>query len=238
MDAALVAALIAGFVAIVSAGVSIWGSFRVERIKAQNDTLKEINKYQKELSKYKEPLARAAFELQNRIHNITHGAFIETFLVNGNARERAYAINNTAYVIAQYFCWTEKLRADVVFIDMESHERTRELSKLLDNINRYWAADIYGRLLRIFAGEQRAIGEALFSTEATGLECIGYGAFLKKFSVTTDPLIDAIREDVESLGKGIGPAAERLKLVYESLNDLLDMLDPKRSRFPLRRRGV
>jgi hypothetical protein len=120
-------------------------------------------------------------------------------------------------------------------------EETRQLSRLQDNIYSLWGTDAYPPVLRIFAGEQRAIGDALIPTDGKGLqlsECIGYGAFLKTFTPGTNPLIDALRADVASLGiSGISPASDRLKAIQNALIDLLLMLDPDYIRFPEDRRS-
>jgi hypothetical protein len=124
---------------------------------------------------------------------------IGVYLVRGNEREKSYVINNTVFLIAQYQCWSEEVRRGIQFIDLGKSGETRKLSRLQDNIYSLWGTDAYPPVLRIFAGEQRAIGDALIQTDGKGLqvsECIGYGPFLKIFTPGTNPLIDALRADV------------------------------------------
>jgi len=109
--------------------------------------------------------------------------------------------------------------------------------RLQDTIYSLWGADQQPPLLRIFAGEQRALGEALIQTGVRGPECMGYGAFLKTFNNGINPLVDAIREDVSSLGIGLNQATERLTNLQHALIDLLKMLDPDYLRFPEDRRS-
>jgi hypothetical protein len=61
---------------------------------------------------------------------------------------------------------------------------------------------------------------------------MGYGAFLTNFARGTNLLIDAIRADVESMGKsGVDGAQIRLKQTQNALIDLLLALDPQYVRF-------
>jgi hypothetical protein len=85
----------------------------------------------------------------------------------------------------------------------------------------------------LFAVEQQAVGEALRQLNAKGKwECMGYGTFLKTFPRGADKLIDALRDDVETMRGGIEPATERMTRIKSSLAELLDLLDPAAVRFP------
>jgi hypothetical protein len=145
-------------------------------------------------------------------------------------------VENTAFLVAQYLCWTELVRRELQFIDLGEDSKTRKLLRLQDTIYGLWATDQYPTIFRIFAGEQRAIGEILAMSGATGPECMGYGAFLKAFDPGASRLIDPPRNDVLSLGNGLGQAKERLASVQHALIDLLEMLDPDCLRFPEGRR--
>jgi hypothetical protein len=92
-------------------------------------------------------------------------------------------------------------------------------------------------VFRIFAGEQRALGEALLQTVSRGPECMGYGAFLKAFDRGANPLVDAVRADVAAMGDRLHLATERLTELQHALIDLLAMLDPEHRRFPADRRS-
>jgi hypothetical protein len=208
----------------------------IEQLKFDNDQFKAAAQRQREISKLSEPLARAAYDLQSRIYNILKQNLIDVYLANGNDRERSYVINNTAFLTGQYLCWTELVRREIQFIDLGESNKTRELLRLQDTISRLWGTDRQPPVFRIFAGEQRAIGEALIQTGAQGAECIGYGAFLKTFIKGIDPLIDGLRTDVISLDKRLDQATERLTNLQHALIDLLGMLDPDYVRFPRDRR--
>lgn len=162
---------------------------------------------------------------------------IGAYLINGDEREKLYVINNTVFLIGQYFCWTELVRREIQFIDLGEHHRTRDLLRLQDDIYSIWGTDRHPATLRLFAGEQRAVGEALVQVGDRGPECMGYGSFLKTLMPGANPLIDALRVDVESLAKGFDLAAERLTRLQHGLIDLLKMLDPEYLRFPEGRRN-
>jgi len=247
MKTELIVALIAGAVAILSATGTIWSSSQtnnnalaIKRLEIADETAKAAAQRQNEISRFSEPLARSAYDLQSRLYNILKQNLIDVYLVHGDEREKTYVIDNTVFLIAQFQCWSEQVRRGVQFIDLGKSEKTRELTRLQDSIYSLWGTDAHPPPLRIFAGEQRAIGEALIQTDDKGLEqsgCIGYGAFLKRFTPGANPLIDALRADVSSLGAhGIDSATERLKSVQNALIDLLVMLDPDYIRFPADRR--
>jgi len=230
MKVELVVALIAGVVALLSAGGTIWSARQIER-------LKSVEQRRREISRYSEPLARAAYDLQSRIFNILNKGLIETYLIHGDERERIYVKENTTFLVAQYLCWVELVRREIQFIDLEERKKTRKLLRLQDNISSVWGSDRHPALLRIFAGEQRAIGEALIVVRTRGAECMGYGEFLKAFSEGTHPLIDAVRADVERLGNSAESARSRLIEVQRLIIDLLDILDRDHLRFPLESRS-
>ena len=134
-------------------------------------------------------------------------------------------------------CWTELIRREIQFIDLGRDEETLRLQRLQDDIYDLWGTSRFPRICRIFAGEQRAIGEALIQARRRGPECIGYGAFLKAFESGKDPLIDARRGDVSAMPGRVNEASARLTAIQHALIDLLHLLDPKYIRFPETRRS-
>lgn len=247
MKTEVVVALIAGLMALVSAGVAVWGSITttrqtaensraIEELKIANERLVARTKRESEISKFSEPLARSAYDLQSRIYNILKQGLIAVYLTRGNERERKYVVENTVFLIGQYLCWTELARREIQFIDLGENEKTRMLLHLQDKVHSLWGTDGFPPTFRIFAGEQRALGEALIQVSSRGPECMGYGAFLKELAPGANPLIDALRADVHALGTGLAAAVDRLKSVQNALIDLLALLDPDYIRFPADRR--
>ena len=254
MRTELIVALLAGVVALTSAAGTIWSALRnaargnenaraikqleidnaraIKQLEIDYDRIKIADQRQKELSGYTEPLARSAYDLQGRLYNILQQNFVGYYLRNGTPREKSYAINNTAFLIGQYLCWTELVRRDIQFINLGENTTTRQLARLQDSIYRLWGTSRYSTVFRIWAGEQRALGEVLIQIGTRGPECIGYGAFRKTFRSSTDPLIDALREDIAVLADNLDAASERLIRLQHAFIDLLNVLDPARLRFP------
>jgi len=243
MTTELLVALIAGAVSLVSVTATILSSLinsgrtsanakEIENLKIEAERTKEREKRDKEISHYREPLARAAYDLQSRLYNIICLSFLEAFYHNGEERERQYAVNNTVFLVAQYLCWSELVRREIQYIDLGENEKTRKLLELQDTIYSLWGTDQQPKLFRIFAGEQRALGEALIQAGYSRPECLGYGAFLGKFKDGANPLVDALKRDIPHLDG----ATERLRNIQHALIDLLDMLDPNDTRFPRSRR--
>ncbi|MCK1545778.1 hypothetical protein IVB12_28525 [Bradyrhizobium sp. 179] len=218
-------------VAMIAAAASIGAVIFTAITSNQVEELKIEALREKELSGYREPLARAAYDLHSRIHNILKQNLIGAFLLRGDERERAYVINNSAFLIGQYLCWTELTRREIQFIDLGSTEKTRRLTKLQDEISSIFGTDRYQKPFRLFAGEQRAVGEALIEHGAKGPQCIGYGAFLRSLDGVTNPFIDGLRKDVSSLEQNLEAGMARLTHLSNALIDLLDLLDPDYVRF-------
>jgi hypothetical protein len=235
MKVEVVVAIIAGACAILSAGISVWSQRKSARLAAdlQDARAAEDRRLEREksMSRYKEPFARAAYDLQSRLYNILAQRFLVMYYTNGNDRERAYALNNTVFLVAQYFGWTEIIRREIQFLDLGTNAATREFSQLQDRIFSIWASNKFDPVFRVFAGEQRAIGERMICENARGAECIGYGAFLKVMEAAADPLLNALREDVRETAQhpGIGP--ERMLQLQHAMIDLLSFLDPEYLRF-------
>ena len=190
MDKTLIPSIISAVVAVGAAVIAIWGQVRVKRVeadlalqKAEADRRAETERLER---KFREPLGRAAYDLQCRLFNIVarpddehpqRGRFLDIYLRGGDERTRNYAVTNTLFLIAQYFAWTELVRREIQFIDLGADEQTRQLTWLQDNIYSTWQSDEHGPLLRIFAGEQRAIGERLIREGARGQSAWGMRHF-------------------------------------------------------------
>jgi hypothetical protein len=236
MKTEFVVALTSGIVALIVGGISLWGTLKVSQRTSELEKFKieQQQRYEteKEEAKYKEPLLRAAYDLQSRLYNILKQNLIDVYLTNGDERERDYVINNTVFVISQYFSWTEITRTRIQFIDLGQDKQTSRLSRQLDVINNLWLTDGFPKPFRVFAGEQRAIGELMEKEDSKDDECVGYGAFLTKILLKKDKLVDSLRADVMSLPSTLDQARPRLTALQNALIDLLDLLDPEFVRFP------
>jgi len=243
MSPEVIAAFVAAGAAVLSSLLALWGQVRILRLTATHEKDKRREDKQDEvervMSRYREPLIRAAYDLQSRLYNITAQDFLKTFWVNGTKEERGYVVNNTLFLVAQLFCWNEILRRDVQFLDLGDQEPTRRLSKLQDDITDLCGTDRHGRAFRIFAGDQRAIGERMIRKGSSGLECLGYADFADtvRQQPTRIPHLDLLRQDIEALAQAPDPRNPRLILLQNALIDLLDHLDPGFLRFPKERRS-
>jgi hypothetical protein len=238
----LIPSLIAAIAAIAAAVIAWRGGLSTKRVEAQLALQKaEADRRaetEKTAQKFREPLGRAAYDLQSRIYNIIKSDFLNAYLENGDERTKKYAIKNTLFVIAQYFARTELVRQEIQFIDLGADEDTRKLSELQDSIYSIWQTNAYGDpLFRVFAGEQRAIGERLIRECARGPECMGYASFLDFYQEHPDPLLTAVEADVAALGTNLPRALPRLIALQHALVELLDFLDPNYVRFPEKNRS-
>jgi hypothetical protein len=236
MQIELIIALLSGAVALVGALIAVFGQLRSARFASELEALQQAEQRrldtEKVVARYREPLARAAYDLQSRLYNILQQHLIETYLRDGDPREQAYVVDNTAFLVAQYFAWTEIIRRDIQHIDLGQDDQTRKLARLQDHIYGLFQSDDYDRVLRVFAGEQRAIGERMIQEGSRGLECAGYATFLDRIATSPDPLLEPIREDVRRLTTQLDNARPRLVALQHALIDLLSFLDPQHIRFP------
>lgn len=240
MGIELVVASISGAVAIGAAVLAVWGQLRSARLAAELETLRSADQRrietEKAVSRYREPLARAAYDLQSRLFNLLERGLAAAHFDRGNERERGYVVDNTAFLIAQYFAWTEIIRRDIQFIDLGQDEQTRRLCRLQDDIYAHFQTDRFQPMFRVFAGEQRAIGERMIRDGTRGPECVGYAAFLDQLAATPDRVLEPIRDDVRTMSQRLAETRPRLAAVQNALIDLLSFLDPKFIRFPEGRR--
>ena len=243
MSTELIVALLAGVVAMASATLAYRGQLRTTRLEAEFASAAESREDERQRREtyrpYLEPLGRAAYDLQSRRYNILEQNLIRVYLIDGDERQSNYVVDNTTFLIAQYFAWTEIVRQEIQFIDLGKEKRTRKLSYLQDDIHSLWQTDRSGRFspsFLVFAGEQRAIGEKMVVERTNGLTCVGYGTFLAQGGGEAKFLLGPLREDILSLQHDLGLARPRLVALQNALIDLIDFLDPKNKRFPPEKR--
>jgi len=245
MDKTLILGILSSVVGICAAVIAVWGQLRVKRVEAQLELQKAEagRRVETELTarRFREPLGRAAYELQSRIFNIITRDFLTIYLQDGDGRTRSYAVYHTLFVIAQYFAWTELIRREIQFIDLGADEETRRLAQLQHKIYSCWQTDKYGHpILRVFGGEQHAIGERMIWEGPRGPQCMGFASFLDYVNGSPnggpDPLICALKADVEALAVRLEQAMPRPTELQHSLIDLVVFLDPGAIRFPEKNR--
>ena len=230
--ASLAAALVVGVFSLIGVRKSLTAKEKSEALSRQEEA-------DHLLRRYRDPLVRAAFDLQSRLYNIVTHDFLGTYYVRGTAREKHYALENTLYVIGEYFGWVEVMRREIQFLDMRDVDRNRQLAARLDVIADTFLAFRPDTTLRAFRGEQRAIGEVMMTTSPSGTrECIGYAAFItRRDEAAFSRWFEKLGDDVKLLAAEPGLHVERAVALQQVLIDLLDFLDPVHQYFPDSRRG-
>lgn len=183
--------------------------------------------------RFREPLLQSAFNLQSRIYNIVRLEFLERFMAETcPAEDREYAVENTLYLLGQYFCWVEILRRESQFLDPKDRARNRAVANHLEQIRElFTSSEIPEPVFRTFRGEQRAMGEVMLTpTEAARgprWECMGYAGFVRqREDEQNDHWFRRARADLDVLLKEPGRHHDRLVLIQHALLDLVDVLDP------------
>jgi hypothetical protein len=193
------------------------------------------------MSHYRDPLLRAAFDLQSRLYNIVEQSFLTDYYSSEDAEARHYACENTLYVIAEYLGWVEILRREVRFLDLGDELSNRKWVLHLDAIRHTLLTDDYDDpTLRLFNGQQRAIGEIMAEPAASSaqggegrLQCIGYAAFVARQSKPEFARWFAqLRIDVGVLASEPEGHLDRLVALQHQLVELIDFLDPEHTRLP------
>ncbi|MGW1129524.1 hypothetical protein [Streptomyces sp. NPDC002526] len=200
------------------------------------------------MERYGASLAWAAFDLQSRLFNILHGhdidqdpargdGFLTSFLTRGTPREADFVRRSTVFVLAEYLGWVEILRRDIQFLDLGRSRVNAQVMKQISRIGSSLARiDTVSNELRLFGAQQRAIGELMVHPdgEPGRRRCLGYAEFCSKLEHDqefaawfSDPLAD-----VDGIAADTAQAVGRLKDLQVQLIALIDLLDPRRERFP------
>ncbi|MCZ9346633.1 hypothetical protein NGM37_53905 [Streptomyces sp. TRM76130] len=200
------------------------------------------------MDRYGASLAWAAFDLQTRLYNILHGhavdldpsrgvGFLTAFLSRGTGSEADFVRRSTVFVLAEYLGWVEILRRDIQFLDLG---RSRVNARIMLQISRIGASlariDRTSNELRLFRAQQRAVGELMIHPdgEPGRRRCLGYAEFCTKLE--DDPgfaeWFSVLLSDMDRLAADTGPAVARLQHLQTELVTLIDLLDPRKERFP------
>jgi len=234
METDLVVGIIAAMTAIFGTVVALVQSHRItvltDDLARRRWEDEKRHERQEVVGRFREPLARAAYDLQSRLYNVLQKQFLG--YLSGKPQERAYVVENTAFLVAQYFAWTEIVRREIQYIDLETEAGTAELAHRQDELSRLWGDDSreYGNALRIWAGEQRAIGELLIEETDRGPRCMGYARFVETLRGPHDPFLDTLVDAVRALPQQL--SSPRLVKLQNALIDQLEDLDPGFVRFP------
>jgi hypothetical protein len=142
------------------------------------------------------------------------------------------------YLVGQYFCWVEIVRRESQFLDPRSNDGDRKIANQCEQVrNAFASSNLPGSELRIFRGQQRAMGEVLLDPierASAGLprwDCLGYAAFVERsgddrFNRWFGPL----RTDLTTIADDPGRAKERIVAIQHELLGLVELLDPEAAR--------
>jgi hypothetical protein len=202
------------------------------RLQLERDEALARREAQTTLSKFRDPLMHAAYDLQSRIFNILERGFLDRYYFRGSAREKEYAVENTVFLVAQFLGWTEAIREEIQFVNLDGNEQTRKLRYLQDEIYSQMQTDRIDSGFRLFAGEQRAIGELMIKRDNGGCRSIGFASFTTSRDPAIDQWLNSVRDDIKATSSDVKKSRERLTMIQHSLIDLLDFLDPECIRFP------
>jgi hypothetical protein len=235
-------------VSLISAAVALCGAAASAFLGYWQQRRLRLWEQRTSMDRYGGSLVWAAFDLQSRLFNILHGhatdrdpsrgsGVLTSFLLRGAPEEAEFVRRSTVFVLAEYLGWVEILRRDVQFLDLgRSRLNTRivlQISRVSGSLGRIDAAS---NDLRLFRAQQRAIGELMIHPdgEPGRRRCLGYAEFCAK--LTRDPDFAAwfapLLADVDRLAADTAPAVTRLQDVQAQLVALIDLLDPRRTRFP------
>ncbi|MDI1462168.1 hypothetical protein QEZ54_14455 [Catellatospora sp. KI3] len=240
----LVSAILSVLGAVVAGVMTTWSAKRAtvfeHRLAEQRHLETKAEQAQEVLSRYREPLLLAAFSLQSRLHNAFGGDYFLHFLDHDDDSERRYARDYTVYVLAEYLCWVEIIRREMRFLDLGDDESNRAFTRHLGAVSTQLSTLKYPLPhFRLFRGQQRALGELCMVNGANGRsDSITYPAFCSRLD--TEPefrhWFARLREDVDEIVKlrrvGSPDGNIRLLRIQHALIDLIDFLDPARTRIP------
>ncbi|MBP8120826.1 MAG: hypothetical protein KAY04_06235 [Burkholderiales bacterium] len=231
----LIAQLLAREMEDLRSRLKVEGDTVLESLKAQlqHSARQEDRQFQlaQVMRHYQGPLLHAAYDLQSRLYNILVKRFFDVYLVNGQPEQKHYAEYNTAFLIAQFFGWTEIIRQEVQFIEFADTAKSRRLSEIRDEIYGLWQSDRFDDPLMIWAGEQRGIGELMIDSSGGKLTCKGYANFLRSYGSTQELLMTRLTRAVLASANATGSSHDRLVAIQHKLIDMMEILDPEGMRF-------
>jgi hypothetical protein len=185
---AVVSAVVALLGAVVAGLMTSWSALRTKRyetlIEDQQKAQSKAEQTESIKGRYREPILNAAHDLQGRLYNIVKRAYLTEYLHSDDPDSERYARDYTIYTLAEYVCWAEIIRRDLRFLDLGGEPSNQEWVHLLEATQDAISYEGGSRPLRLFRGEQRAIGELMMTpvgdSESARFESLGYVTFCEK----------------------------------------------------------
>lgn len=174
------------------------------------------------LATQRDPAVRAINELQGRLWVILSTKAANYHYVKELGDEEYY-IQSTAFLVAQYFAWSELMRRQIAALDYN------DLSLLLEEVSEAFAHG--GPGFQIYRLEQREIGERLMPQMKADPDAaiFRYSEFRDMMAAPkpAEKLL-ALRDRSRYLLDHIDREMERARLIQNALVDLLDFIDAER----------
>jgi hypothetical protein len=241
----ILVAIISGAVSLAAAAIALWSNRSVARLSGELEERRRLASKREQAeelrARYRDPLVTTAFDLQSRLYNIVAQNFLVRY-ARGDESSREYAIDNTLYLLAEYLAWVEIIRREIRFLDLGEEISDRRWLHAIEDVRDVLARDDLDSVLRVFRGEQRAIGElATMPVDDPGgerrHESLGYAHFVvRRRSPDFNRWFQKLHADVELLAVEPDTHLERIVLLQDKLIDVIDILDPHGGRFPVERR--
>ena len=242
MSTAIVVALLSGAVSLAAAAISLLSARSVARLNSELEERRRARTKEEQAAelraRYRDPLLGAAFDLQSRLYNIVAKDFLVRYCGEQDQTSRTYAVENTLHVLAEYLGWVEILRREIRFLDLGGELANRQWVTTLEGVRDAFARDDIDPALRIFRGDQRAIGELMTVTGEGGRrECRGYAGFARERQRPEfSRWFESLEADIKLLAREPTQHLERPVLLQHALVDVVELLDPKCARFSAERR--
>lgn len=237
----IITAAISVLGAIVAGVLTTWSGQRQKRLEHALDQQKheatKAERMAEVLSRYREPLLLAANSMQGRLYNVMRDDYLPEFLHCGDREEERYARDFTVYTLGEYLCWVVIIRRELRFLDLGDESSNREFDERLMAVENNLSnrRPDYLPHFRLFRGQQRALGELLMVPGSSGAhESMTYASFCARLD--SDPVFAdwfaRLRADVDAISDNDDTGNLRLVHVQNALIDLIDFLDPERTRLP------
>src|SRR5215218_8330161 len=241
MSTAIVVALISGGVSLAAASVSLLSARNVARLNSRLEEERRVRTKQEQAdelrARYRDPLIGAVFDLQSRLYNVVAKDFLVRYCHGDGAGSREYAVENTLYVLAEYLGWVEIVRREIRFLDLGDELANGQWVTTLERVRETLARDDIDPVLRVFRGDQRAIGEVMTVADGERMECRGYASFVQERQRPEFARwFKSLEPDIELLAREPDRHLDRVVRLQHALVDVLDLLDPDCARFRPERR--
>ncbi|KAG4423717.1 hypothetical protein IFR04_003142 [Cadophora malorum] len=195
--ASIIIAIIALVGTLVSASITGWLAIYSDEHKLRLES-------EKMMAKYRDPLLLAAQDLQSRLYNILDNGFLT--YVHGPKELKDLLFLHTSYLVGQYFSWNYILRRRTQFLCYHIEEDNKEVTEILEKINGVFSTISYrdrGWPFMLWRGQQQGIGEIMTINDNGELLCMGYAAFVLKWTEDEKfrKWFDTIHTSIDDLGK-------------------------------------